>query len=133
MGEIFIPVFKDITVKREGGRIMVVQNGTLLMSMPWRQAKNLSKALRIQAARAEEREKVNQVIADQALLIRKGFPLAITQNPAIFKEAGNEAAHNRELRRYCPGGIPSGVAFGYPTLKQFPPESKDETGGPNGH
>jgi hypothetical protein len=89
----------------------------LILDLPWQAAKKLSRVVRRQAAVAEQNAKVVRVISDQALLIRKGFPIALTPRPDVFKEAGNEAAHNRDLRRFIPGGIPSGVVFGFPTLK----------------
>lgn len=131
MGSFFIPQFKDITVRREGARVMLIQDGILLLDLPWDQAKRLARAVKIQAAAAEARAKVKTIIADQAVLIRKGIPLALTPDPEVFKAAGNEAAHDRDLRRYCPGGIPSGVKFGIPTITGTPP--KGETGGKDGH
>lgn len=120
MGSFFIPQFKDITVRREGARVMLIQDGVLLLDLPWDQAKRLARAVRVQAAAAEARAKVNQVISDQAVFIRKRIPIALTSDPAVFKEAGNVAAHDRDLRRYCPGGIPSGVKFGVPSVTGAP-------------
>lgn len=132
MGSFFIPKFKDVIVRREGTRVMLIQDGVLLLDLPWDQARRLARAIRVQAARAEARAKVQQTIGDQAVLIRKGFPLALTSDPEVFREAGKEAAHDRDLRRFLPGGIPSGVKFGIPRITGAPAEG-GKTGGPDGH
>lgn len=112
MGQIIIPKIKTIVVRQEGPRVIVIQGGVAMLDLPWEAAKDLARTIHFQASRAEQVSKVDQVISDQALLIRKGIPLALTGDPRVFKEAGKEAAHNRELRRAAPGGIPSGVKFG---------------------
>lgn len=117
MGEFYIPKVASVTVRREGTRVQLIQNGTLLLDLPWDAAGDLAKVIRLQAARAEQTAKVEAIISDQAFLIRKGVPIALTPNPEVFKEAGNEAAHDRFLRRAMPGGIPGGVKFGFPALR----------------
>ena len=124
MGEFYIPKIRNVTTRVEGGMVQLIENGTLLFDLPWEAAKSLSRAIRMQAARAEQNAKINKVIADQAVLIRKGFPIALTSRPDVFKEAGNEAAHDRTLRRALPGGIPNGVKFGYPSVRGKPPKAR---------
>jgi hypothetical protein len=116
MGSLYIPRYKSVILRVEGNMVQVIQNGMLLMDLPWEQAKVLSRAIRAQAGRAEQNEKILKVVSDQAVLIRQGFPVALTNRPDVFKEAGNEAAHDRELRRSMPGSIPSGVVFGNPAV-----------------
>ena len=116
MSSFYSPSAK-VTVRHEGIRVLLIRDGLTLLDLPWDAALELSKAFRIQAARAEQTAKTAQVIADQALLIRKGLPISLTPNPAVFKEAGNEAAHNRDLRRFIPGGVPDKVEFGFPRLR----------------
>lgn len=106
------------------GLVQVIEDGVLRVEVPATAALKLSAAIRKMACRAEQEKKVNQVKMDQAVLIRKGIPLALTADPAVFKEAGIEAAHNRDLRRALPGGIPSGVQFGRPALIARPPRPK---------
>jgi len=124
MSDFYIPAIKSATVRREGSRVMLIKNGVTLLDLPWDAALELAKAMRLQAARAEQTAKVVRVIADQSMLIRKGFPISLTPNPDVFKEAGNEAAHNRDLRRYFPGGIPSGVRFGMARLVGHAPKKR---------
>ena len=125
MGHIYIPKVESVTVRREGGRVMLIsRDGTLLLDLPWDAARDLAKVIRLQAARAEQTAKVEAVISDQAFCIRAGIPLALTPNPEVFKEAGKEAAHDRALRRAMPGGIPEGVKFGMPSVHGKPAKSR---------
>lgn len=120
VGEFYIPKFRSVTIRVEGGMVQFIENGMMILDLPWEAAKKLSRVIRHQAAVAEQNTKVLKVISDQALLIRKGFPIALTNRPDVFKEAGNEAAHNRELRRALPGGVPSGVVFGSAVVRAKP-------------
>lgn len=124
MGSLYIPTIKSATVRRDGDRVLVIKDGVTLLDLPWDAARELAKAMRLQSARAEQTAKVAQVIADQAFCIRGGIPIALTPNPEVFKEAGNEAAHDRDLRRYIPSGIPSGVTFGMARLRGKPPKAR---------
>jgi hypothetical protein len=125
MGSFYIPKVESITIRREGARVQLIgKNGTLLLDLPWDAARDLAKAIRLQSARAEQTAKVEAVISDQAFCIRKGIPLALTPNPEVFKEAGNEAAHDRFLRRAMPGGIPEGVKFGFPSVRGNAPKAR---------
>ena len=128
MADLIIPTIKTVNVRREGDRVLLIQGGRTVLDLPWDAAKDVAKAMRLQAARAEQTAKVVQVIADQALLIRKGIPLSLTPNPEVFAEAGKEAAHDRNLRRYLPGGVPSGVKFGMPRLFGRRPKAEDGNG-----
>jgi hypothetical protein len=120
MAQLYFPANEKVTVKVEGTRVLLIRNGTLLLDLTWEGAKGLARALRIQSARAEQASKIPELINDQATLIRAGVPIALTNDPRIFKEAGNEAAFNRELRKALPGGIPTGVTFGSPCVKGKP-------------
>ncbi|MFA5377915.1 MAG: hypothetical protein WC455_19350, partial [Dehalococcoidia bacterium] len=99
MANLFFPANEKVTVHTEGTRVLLLRNGALLLDLTWEGAKGLARALRIQSARAEQASKIPELINDQATLIRAGMPISLTTDPRIFKEAGNEAAHNRELRR----------------------------------
>jgi hypothetical protein len=117
---IFIPTIKQVSVRSEGAHVQLIQGGILLLELPWQAAQELGKAIRFQAARSEQSTKIDKVADDQAVFIRAGFPIALTSRPDVFKEAGNRAAHDRELRRAMPGGVPSGVVFGRPSLRDKP-------------
>jgi len=129
MGQIYIPKLKNVTVRLEGKSVQLIEEGMLILEMPYQAALDIARAIRSQAMKASQMANVQRVISDQALLIRKGVPLRLTSRPDVFKEAGNEAAHNRDLRRFLPGGIPSGVAFGCPAVRHKPAK---HTIGPKG-
>ena len=125
---IFIPRLKEITVRQDGERVQVIQNGSLLLDLPFDAALALSKALRFKGKKAEEVAQAARIIIDQAILTRVGFPLGLTRHPKIMQEAMKEAAWNTSLRRYIPlsraHGIASGEVFGTPSIIQHPPVDK---------
>ncbi len=105
-----------VQIRQEGPEVLLVIDGRAL-KMPWNVALDVSKALAIKARKAEEIAKAEGIIFDQALLIRTGAPLGLTDNPDIQKEAAKEAAHNGDLRRYLPGGVKGAEQFGCPTVR----------------
>lgn len=116
---------KEVTVRQDGDRVLLIAGGKLLFSLPWDAADVLARAIYTQARRAEEIAKAAQIIADQAILTRLGTPFGLTSHPVMLREAANEAAWGLP-RRYIPlsraGGIHSQAVFGTPTLKQDPPK-----------
>jgi hypothetical protein len=72
------------------------------------------------AREAEQYAKVDQLVLDQGLIMRAGFPVGLTNNPRVIDAAKVEAAHNREFRRAIPS-IRSQEVVGMPTLIQPPP------------
>ena len=124
MGGIYIPKIKDCRVRQEGTRVLIISEGKLLLDLPWRAALEISKGLRTAAKLAEEQAEALKIIQDQAVIQRAGFPVGLTDNPDIQKEALKVAQHDRKLRRFMPGGIKSEGAVGTPTLIKKPPPNK---------
>jgi len=124
MGGVYIPKIREAKVKQNGTRVLVLIDGKLVLDLPWEAALDLSKGIRIQAKRAEELAKAPQIIQDQAVIQRAGFPVGLTNNPDIQKEALKVAQHDRKLRKFMPGGIKSQGAVGTPTLIKRPPPNK---------
>lgn len=116
---------KEFIVRQEGERVLLIYNGRLVTSLPWKAAENLARAIRAQAKEAEEFAKQEQIAFDQAILTRLGVPVGLTNNPHILKAAANEAAWNSNLRRYIrtdrAKGIESQEVFGRATIIQRPP------------
>lgn len=108
----------QLVFRQEGSRVLILLDGRLIESMPWQAAVQASTALLIKGRKAEEHAKANQIIGDSALLIRAGIPLGLSNNPVIVSEAVKEANHNRDLRRYLPGGIQSTAVVGTPAVIQ---------------
>lgn len=121
---IFRGELKEVTVRREGGRVLLLHNGTLLFSLPWQAAIDLSRALYAKAKQAEEEARAAQIVYDQAILTRVGFPIGLSNRPDILQEAAKEAAWNSDLRRYIRGdramGIANQTVFGTPRVTVGP-------------
>ncbi len=111
-----------------GTTVLFEVDGRRVFEADWKDALAIADAIRAQAKRAEELAHAEGIIADQALIIRKGLPFGLTNRPDMLKEAVKEAAWNRDLRRALPGGIKSAVVVGTPAIIQHPPRRKT-----NGH
>lgn len=126
MTQILTAQFSQVAIRNEGNRVLVIQNGKALLDLPWDAALALAKAIRIKALIAEEEDKAESIIFDQAILTRMGIPLGLTSNPAMLHEAGKEAAWNSDLRRYIrgkrAGGIASQSVVGTPAIIQMNPK-----------
>ena len=124
-----IPKIRDVRVRQDGKKVILIEEGKAILTLPWEVALELSNAMRAQAKRAEELDKAKQIIGDQALLIRKGVPLGLSNHPSILKEATKEAVHNKFLRRAIPfsKGVESQEIFGTPSIiKKSPKEKSDD-------
>jgi hypothetical protein len=97
---------------------LLVVNGVLTADMPHEAANMLGKALLKKSAEASQFAAREQVIDDQALLLRRGIPLGLTKR--FLPQAMKEAHWNTRLRRLIPvvTGIPSEEAVGVPSLIQ---------------
>lgn len=121
---------KSLDIRQDGDRVILIAAGWPAITLPWQAALNLAKAIYTMAKRAEEFANAQRIINDQALLMRKGVPLGLSNRSDIQAEALKEAAWNTELRRFIPFmrgiGIPSREVFGVPSLKQSPPPKAGE-------
>lgn len=112
---------KSVTVRHEGPRVLVIEDGRVILDMPWEGALAVAKALHIKAKQAEEDANAEKIVGDQAILTRLGIPVGLTNRPDLLKLATNEAAWNSELRRYIPlrraKGIASQEIFGTPVIR----------------
>jgi len=120
MADVLLGRLQTMTVHREGTRVQLIVNGTLALDVPWEAADEIAKALHVQARRAEEEAKAEQIIYDQAILTRLGVPVGLTDRPDMQREACKEAAWNSDLRRYVrptrAKGIETQEVFGTPTV-----------------
>lgn len=117
---------EQIQILQKKGGVCIVVNGRLVTDepIPWQAARDISRHIATVAKLAEEWDKAEQLIQDAAILQRAGANIGLTSNPVILAEAGKEAAHNRDLRRYMPGGIKSQAQFGRPTLTGTKPNGR---------
>lgn len=105
-----------ITIRREGTRVLLIVDGRAVAEMPWRKADELAVAIRSKARAAEEQEKALEVARDNAILLRAGVRIGLSDDPRIREETGKIAAWDRNLRRYMPGGIRSQELVGTPAV-----------------
>lgn len=126
MTQILSAQFSQVAIRAESNRVLVIRNGQTVLDMPWDAALTISKALRIKALEAEEIDKVESLVFDQAILTRMGAPFGLTNNAAILKEATKEAAWNSDLRRYIrgkrAGGLESQAVVGTPNIIRTNPK-----------
>lgn len=129
---IFRGELKEVTVRQEGERVLLLHNGALLFSLPWQAALDLARALHAQGKRAEEEANAVRIIYDQAILTRVGFPIGLSNRRDILAEAAKEAAWNHDLRRYIRGdraiGIANQTVFGTPTITAHTPSERKNHG-----
>lgn len=130
--QILKPQYREVFVRDEGHRVLVIENGKTLIDLPWDGALALARAIAVKARKAEEVAKAEQVIFEQAILTRSGAPFGLTNTPHLLKAAANEAAWNSQLRRYirgrAAGGIESRAIVGTPTIISHPPTKKADNG-----
>jgi len=104
--------------------VQILRDGKIVADLPWDAALRAADALRQVSKRAEEWAQAEKIASDQALLIRTGAPIGLSNNPTIIGEAKKRAQHDRDLRRYLPGGIRSKTVFGAPTIVRHNPKDK---------
>lgn len=112
-------------VRDEGRKVVLIIDGRAV-EMPPEIARQLARALHAKAGRAEEVIEHERLAYDQAILTRAGAPFGLTNRPEIVEAAIREAGHNRDLRRYMPGGIKSRGYVGAPTIVVHPPKPLKE-------
>jgi len=120
-----VSVGSKLSIRHEAGAVLVIGAGRLLFGMPPAVAERLWRAILIQARKAEEIVKADQIALDHALLIRAGVPFGLSNHPKIVAEATKEAVHNRTLRRAIPS-IRSTEVFGTPAISQTEPSKVDQ-------
>lgn len=129
MTTILKPQINEMLVRQEGAKVVLIYNGKLICELTWEAAGSVAKAIHTQAKKAEEIAKAEEIIYDQAILTRTGFPIGLSNHPAILQEAMKEAAWNRDLRRYIPParafGIQSQEVFGAPVIRRHPPKEQE--------
>lgn len=111
-----------IIVRQEKNKVLFITDNGTFLEMPWEKALQVARALYMKARLAEEYEKHEEVILDQALLLRSGIKLGLSGTKEILREAVKEAQWNRELRRFLPdnkmGNISSAEKFGIPSVRE---------------
>lgn len=103
---------------QQGDRVLVIWAGKLAGDLEAASALEMARALRAVAQRAAEWGGAQRIADDQAILIRRGIPIGLSDHPAIQREAIKEAAWGRSRGV---GGIPTGERVGVPIIKRGKP------------
>ena len=81
MADFYVQKITEVQVNQDGIDVVLVLKDGKFLELPWDAALILARAITIQARRIEKTVKANQIIGDQALLMRLGIPLGLTSNP----------------------------------------------------
>lgn len=84
---------------KQAGRVVLLMDGKYLCDMPWQAVDQLVLVLKGAAREAENAAAAADQVMDQAILMRAGFPVGLSNNKKVYDEAVKEAVHNRDLRR----------------------------------
>lgn len=106
-----------VRIRNEGAEVLVFAEDELVLRIPWNAAIDVAHEIIAKAKAAEEIAKANDIIFDNALLIRSGGSFGLSSNPDIMKESANEAAWNTTLRRSNLGGLKSEGIVGAPIVR----------------
>jgi hypothetical protein len=107
-----------VTVRYDGSDLLLVfEPCGWLIKWPPAEYSKISDALHAKAGLAEEFDEALRIAREHAILLRAGFPMGLTSNPLIQAEAKTIAEHDRDLRRFMPGGVRSQVMLGAPIVR----------------
>lgn len=104
-----------LRIRQEGTHVLLIQGGKTLIDMPWDKALEMAREVIHRARLAEEIEKAELIILDQAIVQRAGMPFGLSNNRDIQVEAMKEAVHHPLLRRHMPS-IQSQEIVGAPSV-----------------
>jgi hypothetical protein len=110
-------------IRADGDQVIITINGNETR-LPYDVALAISRALESVGRAAEEVACREQIIMDQAIVLRAGAPFGLTSHPALQAAAAREAAWNSTLRRQMPGGVRSAEQLGVPAVRRAPPRKK---------
>jgi len=105
-----------LRILQSGSDVILLKDGMLILEGGWDKMLELAQAIIKVSHLAEEWDKILTIAADNAVLIRAGVPIGLTNHPEIKKESIKLAINDRNLRRYMPGGVKSKEVFGTPTI-----------------
>ena len=112
----------QMRILQDGTKVLLLLDGRLIAEIPWKHADEVARAIIIAARKAEEWDKALDIAKDNAVLLRAGVPLGLSNHPDILGESVKIARDDRELRLAMPGGIKAQSVVGTPTLTQSAPK-----------
>ena len=120
-----------LLIDRNQKKILQLINGKQVAAFSAKQAREVAGQMMYQAGLLEHLESPDSIIKDQAILMRSGINIGLSDNKDIRKEAQKEAEGNRDLRRYIDGskGLSERETMGVPKIKLGPPPKESTTKG----
>lgn len=121
---IIVPTVSSCRIVQNGTNVVMLFDKGVHIELPYQAALQMGRILLQQGKMAEAEAQVHQIVADQAVLMRSGANLGLSDNPRVLQEAFHVAQHDRDLRRYLPGagGIKSAESVGVPSIVAHPPK-----------
>lgn len=110
-------MIRQINVGVDGNKVLLTINGKTEV-IPWEAADEIAKALTTKARQAEEEEKALLIVQDNALLLRAGVPIGLSNRKDIQQESAFVAQFDNKLRKHLPGGVKSTEVFGTPSVRR---------------
>ncbi len=114
---------EDIRLVRHKGptgedKVCILINGKLSADLPYQVAKQVGSLMIGMARDIENDLEPEKQINDQAILMRAGAKIGLSNNVKVLAEAFKEAQWHTDLRRYMPSapGIKSSEIVGTPTV-----------------
>ena len=105
---------KQITIGVDGAKVLITINGKT-ESIPWEAADEIANALITKARQAEEEDKKQLIARDNAILLRCGVPIGLSNRKDIVQETEFLAQYDDKLVKYIPS-IKSTETFGTPSV-----------------
>lgn len=112
----------DIAVESAGPAVIVTIRGGRWFEFNYRTTDQILKSLSKAIAPLEEIAKAEQLIGDEAILLRTGLPIGLAQNRRIKREAWKKAEDVK-----IPGGVIPQAVFYPPTITVHPPRAVQTT------
>ena len=109
----------QVRIRVVGPEVLVIVDDRAVLQCPWNAVLDIAHELIAKAREAEEYAKAENIIFDNALLIRSGAPFGLSNNRDIVAESVKEAGHNTTIRRHMPGGIKSETIVGAPVVRKM--------------
>ncbi len=124
---------ESVRIGCDGDKVIIDIKGRPALRIPWQHAEQVGYAISMKAQQAKEHANAELLIADQAVLLGHGIPLALANDPKILQEA-----HKKAVDLMRPGhlnhgppamGIPSPEHVGSPKIVLHPPRKEESNAG----
>lgn len=111
---------EEIKLIRHEDKVCILINGKLAADLPAEVALQMGAGLIAKGREIMNDRDPEKQIIDQAILMRAGIVIGLSDNPKVLSEALKEAQWHSGLRRYMPHatGIASSEVVGTPTVKR---------------